>query len=145
MAANFNRLNNIITEISTSLMIALFSYTAVTKLIGHQTFFNQLKDTPFIGNYASMLTWLIPALEIATACLLVFKSTWLFGLYCSSFLMTSFTIYILIILWSSDPRPCSCGGFIQAMTWTQHLSLNIAFLLLGVYTVFISYRNKKQL
>lgn len=145
MAADFNRVNSIISEISTSLMIALFSYTAVTKLIGHQTFFNQLQDTPFINPYASMLAWLIPAIEIATACLLVFKSTRLFGLYCFIFLMASFTIYILKILWSSGPRPCSCGGFIQAMTWTQHLTLNLAFLLLGVYTVFISYRNKKQL
>jgi hypothetical protein len=42
-----------------------------------------------------------------------------------------------------DPElPCSCGGILQSMNWTQHLIFNIFFTLLGLGAIAFEKTDK---
>lgn len=58
--------------------------------------------------------------------------------------MAMFTTYIFIILNFSTFVPCSCGGILEKMGWTEHLIFNISFLLLAVLGIFLSTEKKEE-
>ena len=60
--------------------------------------------------------------------------------------MVMFTAYIYLILNYSDFIPCSCGGVLEDLSWTQHLIFNIVFIFLAGVAIFFSrHRIKKTL
>ena len=121
-----------VVEIISSLLVLLFMYAAVSKLLDYQTFKVQLSKSPFITQFASITAWALPIGEILVGLALTFKRTRLIGLYVSLFLMTMFTAYIYAMLHYSYYIPCSCGGILSEMTWTQHLWFNIGFVVLSI-------------
>src|SRR4051812_10049226 len=112
---------NLIVEIIACLLIILFVYAAVTKLIDYDKFTVQIGQSPILTRWAGILAWLVPLIEIIISLFLALERTRLTGLYCSFGLLTMFTIYIIIASRFSDFVPCSCGGVIENMTWSQHL------------------------
>lgn len=120
-----------IVEIICFLFIVLFLYTAGTKLTGYNTFVAQMGKSPLLTNYAGILAWLVPAIEIITAVLLMVPRTRLYGMYISFAMMVLFTLYVGAILSFSKELPCSCGGVISSLGWWQHLVFNTAFAVLG--------------
>src|SRR5690606_24243208 len=103
------------------LFIVLFVYAAFSKLRDFETFTLQLAQSPLLSAYAEIIAFLVPGLEIALAVLLVFEKFRTPALYASFTLMVMFTTYIYIILNFSDFVPCSCGGVLEDLSWTQHL------------------------
>ncbi len=120
------------------LFIVLFVYAAISKLIDFETFTLQLAQSPLLSAYAGIIAWLVPGLEIALAALLVFEKFRMPALYASFTLMVMFVTYIFIILNFSDFVPCSCGGVLENMSWTQHLIFNAVFILLAATAIFFS-------
>ena len=133
-----------IVEIISSLLILLFMYAAVSKLLDYQTFRVQLSKSPFITQFASVLAWALPVGEILVALALTWKRTRLPGLYASLFLMTMFTAYIWTMLQYSYYLPCSCGGVLSKMGWTAHLWFNIGFVALSIIGIFIQDKQLKS-
>lgn len=119
------------------LFILLFLYAAANKLLDFQKFKVQLGQSPLLTDYATVIAWLVPSVEIIICILLYFKRTQLIGLYASFSLMLMFTIYITIILNFAERIPCSCGGILDQMGWVAHLIFNIAFVLLAVAGIFL--------
>ena len=115
-------------EIISSLLVLLFVYAAVSKLLDYQTFKVQLGKSPFITAFAGTVAWALPLVEIFVALLLTFSRTRLQGLYASLFLMTLFSSYIYAILHYSYYVPCSCGGILSKMSWSEHLWFNVGFV-----------------
>jgi len=132
---------NLAIEVISGLLILLFVYTAVSKLLDFTTFQVQLSKSPFINAYANTVAWTLPAGEILVALALTFKRTHLLGLYASLFLMTMFTAYIWTMLHYSYYIPCSCGGILSKMGWNQHLWFNVGFVLLSIIGIILQ---KKQ-
>lgn len=118
-------------EIICALLIFLFVYTGVSKLLDYQTFRRQLGQSPFITSYAYSLAWTLPIGEIVIAGMLSFNRTRLQGLYLSFFLLCLFTFYLVAMLQLSYFIPCSCGGVLQLLSWQAHIILNIIFILLA--------------
>jgi hypothetical protein len=118
-------------EIISSLFILLFVYTAVSKLIDFKHFRYTLNSAPLLKGKGNFLAWLIPISEIAVSILLFFPKTRKPGFWGSLLLMLCFTGYLTYMLFFSEVRPCSCGGVIEKMTWTQHFIFNIIFTLLA--------------
>jgi hypothetical protein len=118
-------------EIICALLIFLFIYTGVSKLLDYQTFRRQLSQSPFITSYASLLAWSLPIGEILIAGMLTFNRSRLPGLYLSFFLLCLFTFYLTAMLQLSYYIPCSCGGVLQSLSWQSHIILNIVFMLLA--------------
>lgn len=129
------------------LFIVLFVYAALSKLLHFETFTLQLAQSPLLSAYAGVIAFLVPGLEIGIAILLVFERWRTLALYASFTLMVMFTAYIFFILNFSDFVPCSCGGVLEKLSWTQHLIFNVVFIILAGVAVFFAgpYRIKKTL
>ncbi len=122
-------------KIISYLLIVLFVYAGVSKLLAMEKFIVQIGQSPMLTNYALLVAWFVPVIELVIAALLMFEKTQLTGLYLSASLMTMFTVYIILASRFSDYVPCSCGGVIETLTWSQHLVFNFFFLggaILGV-------------
>jgi len=127
----------VIIDIICFLFIVLFVYAAVFKLIDVQKFRVQIGQSPFLTNIAPFVAWFIPITEILVALLLAIPRFRLTGLYASFSLMVMFTAYIIVILNFSKHIPCSCGGVLETLGWTEHLIFNVGFILLAVVGVFL--------
>lgn len=134
---------NVIVEIISSLLILLFMYAAVSKLLDYETFKLQLSKSPFITEFAGVTAWALPVGEILVGLALAVNKFRLFGLYASLFLMTLFTGYIYLIINLSDYIPCSCGGVLSKLTWTEHLWVNIFFLCISMLAILIKPSDQK--
>jgi Methylamine utilisation protein MauE len=128
---------NLVLELISSLLIILFIYAAVSKLLEYETFKVQLSKSPFITQFAGIVSWALPIGEILVGFALASKRTRLFGLYSSLFLMTMFTAYIYAMLNYSYYVPCSCGGILSKMGWTTHLWFNAAFVALSIAGILL--------
>lgn len=135
---------NVLVEIIGSLLILLFVYTALSKLLEFPRFKLQLSSSPIVSNAALLTAILLPLSELIVATLLFIPRTRLAGLYGSLGLMTAFTLYITYILTLSDKVPCTCGGVIKQMGWNEHLVFNIFFTLLSLLGVILERRRRKQ-
>src|ERR1700755_2867357 len=125
------RFYNRITEIIAALFILLFVYTAASKLAHLSAFRYTIMRSPFIGHYASLVSWALPVLELFIASLLFFPWLRRIGLWSSFFLMIIFTDYIAAMIYFTPELPCSCGGVLRQMTWNEHLIFNCFFTLLA--------------
>lgn len=123
------------------LLVVLFTYTGVSKLMHLDTFATQLGQMPYISRYAQWISWGIPFLELVIVGLILFPKLRWMGLYASIGLLGLFTSYIIITLQYSDSIPCSCGGVISALGWTDHIVLNSSFIILALLGILWS---KKQ-
>lgn len=127
-----SKIKTIIIEIICLLYILLFVYAAVSKLMDFSNFQVQVAQSPLLTAFAGFISISVIVLEIIIAFLLAVPKTRVAGLYSSFALMVLFSIYIYIILNYSSYIPCSCGGILENMSWTEHLIFNIAFSLLAV-------------
>lgn len=129
-------------EIICFLFILLFTYAALTKLMDYQKFVVQIGQSPLLTNYAKVLAWAVPLLELIIAGMLAVRRFRMIGLYASFTLMVMFTSYIVAILQLDKNIPCSCGGVLESLGWTEHLIFNSAFVVLGITGVLLYTREK---
>ena len=128
-------------ECVSALLILLFLYASVSKFLDFKTFIDQMNNQPLPNSWTPFLVWAIPLLEIAISVTLIFEYTRLLGLYASLTLMILFTLYTGIILLHFFPYiPCSCGGVIQKLTWSQHLFLNLCCVSLSILGIILQHR-----
>ena len=114
------------------LLIALFTYTAVSKLLYFDTFYRQLSQSPLLASYAEILAWGVPLLELLLSLGLLWPKYRKVALYSSGFLLSLFSFYILAILFWSDDIPCACGGVIESLGWSGHLYMNLLLIALAI-------------
>lgn len=122
------------------LYILLFVYAAVTKLLDFQQFKFQLEQSPILSFYSPLLAWLIPLAELTIVVMLFIERSRLAAFILALSLMTMFTAYIFIILNFSNYIPCSCGGVLERMSWTEHFIFNISFLILAILGIVIVWK-----
>jgi uncharacterized membrane protein YphA (DoxX/SURF4 family) len=116
---------------ASSLLLFLFGYTAISKLVERSSFEIILSRTPFISPGAAALAWLVPLSELGIVLLLLFGRTRLWGLYCAVGLLCFFTVYLLLLLVSGEKLPCNCGGVIGELGWWEHIGLNAGMAVVG--------------
>jgi len=139
------RCHKITLDVIIGLFVLLLLYTAASKLMDYDKFQLQMSKSPITTDYAHILVWVVPSLEIIISILLLISRTVALGLYSALALMLLFTVYIYAILNFSDSIPCSCGGVIEKMSWKQHLIFNLVFIglaLLGIMTQSTILKNK---
>ncbi|MDM1468103.1 hypothetical protein HX030_13830 [Myroides odoratimimus] len=124
--------------------VLLFVYAAISKLITFEAFQVQLTQSPLLSAYASTIAYLVIIVELVIALFLTLKQTKTLGLYLSYGLMVAFTIYIYLILNYSDFIPCSCGGILEKMGWTEHLWFNIIVCILGLLAIYFQENDKEN-
>lgn len=138
-----NKLSAIIIEIISALLIFLFVYTAVSKLMDHDQFLYTLSKSPLIKSFKTPIAWFVPVSELAISLLLLMPKWRQLGLIASAFLISVFTLYIGYMLIFVPNLPCSCGGIIQQLSWKEHLLFNVGVLILAL-TGFVLLKRSKD-
>jgi hypothetical protein len=138
------KLRVIIVEIISFLFILLFVYAGGSKLMDYQKFVIQVGQSAMLTRYAGFIAWFIPALEIVTAGMLIFKKTQKAATYIALNLMIAFTTYIIIVQNFTPNVPCSCGGILEQMGWTEHMYFNLVFVALAIISIVLIHINQTQ-
>lgn len=130
-------------ELITTLLVILFAYTALSKILEADTFRKQMLNQPLPETLRQNLVWLIPLSEITTSIFLIIKPVRLYGFIAAFLLMLAFTLYVSLILAKAFAYiPCSCGGILNTLSWEAHLILNIVFTLLALAGVIIERKRR---
>ncbi|MFI0428761.1 MauE/DoxX family redox-associated membrane protein [Mariniflexile sp. HMF6888] len=135
---------SILLELICFLYILLFVYAALNKFLVFDEFVIQIGQSPVLTAYAGWVAWVVPSLEILISIMLVIPRFRLLALYAAFTLMVMFTAYIFIILNFSDHIPCSCGGVLEKLGWTEHLIFNIGFVILAFIGIIIMSPQKND-
>lgn len=121
-----------IISILTALLIFLWVYAAMSKLLDYDTARDEMLKQVFPVWISTILVWLVPLCELVVAGLLLFERTRTGGIIASLILLIAFTGYIALIqLNYFDYVPCTCGGVISKLTWEEHFLFNMAFIVLS--------------
>lgn len=123
--------------IGMTLFLVLFIYTATSKLLNYENFETQLGQSPVFTAYADYLVIALPIFELSVAGLFLISNYQLIAYYLSFALMVMFTTYIIIILNFSDFIPCSCGGVLEDLSWSEHIVFNLFFIVLAILGILI--------
>lgn len=123
------------------MLVMLWTYAGLSKLIGLERFTEQLKLMPMgiLQRAAPVLAWGVPLLELLLALLLLLPLLRRIALVLSGALLIIFEIYITSMLLSGRELPCTCGGLISQLRWKEHLIFNGAFILLSFVPFLLPY------
>jgi len=121
--------------------IVLFIYASVSKLLDFENFQVQIAQSPLLSSYAGFISHLVIIVELIIVLLLSIPRIKKIGLYASMALMVAFTIYIYLILNFSDFVPCSCGGILEKLGWTEHLVFNMVCVVLTLIGIILQENN----
>lgn len=126
------------------LIILLFTYTAISKLIEQDKFVFQMGLSPFLPlrTFAPVLGWLLPLVELMIVWMLLLAGWRRLGLKLTLILLLVFELYIGVMLLTGVQLPCTCGGVLSIMGWRAHLAFNAFFMLLA-FTA-LAYRPPEQ-
>ena len=124
------------------LLVFLFAYAAISKLLDYRTFRVQLSQSPFITRFAHVIAWALPVAELMVAVSFAFSRLRLYAFYAALFLLSLFTAYLVAMLNFSYYIPCSCGGLLSSLSWRQHIVFNIVFILLSLTGIRLSVMKK---
>lgn len=134
----------IIVELAVVLFIILFLYTAISKIMDYEIFKEQLAESPVLAPFSKLIAIGLPIVEFLVTILLIIPKWRLKGLYSSLILMTSFTVYIVVLISFSTHLPCSCGGVLAEMSWKQHIVFNSFFVGLSILAIRIERKLRMQ-
>lgn len=133
-------------DIIAALLILLFVYAAISKLIDYGHARGQMLNQVFPRQIGIVLVWAVPLMELVTAGLLLFEKTKMQGLYLSFGLLSAFTSYIGWVLRHVFSRiPCSCGGVLSHMGWSNHFFFNLFFLAITVTAIFLQKQQERSI
>lgn len=119
------------------ILLLMFCYTTYHKLIDLNKFEATLLKSTLIEEYqVKYLLYIIPSLELVAVFFLLRKN-YRVGFFISFFLMLLFTLYLVALNNYSFYKGCSCGGIFNEMSYSQHIIINISFILLSVVGIFI--------
>ncbi|MGS2765326.1 MauE/DoxX family redox-associated membrane protein [Sinomicrobium sp. M5D2P9] len=140
----YKKHKGIIIDIICLLFMILFVYAAASKWLEFEKFQAQLGQSPLLTTLADGVVWAVPAAELLISLLLFVPRFRLAALYASLSLMTLFTAYIVAVLYFSPYVPCSCGGILEKLGWTEHLVFNLVFVALAIAAILLYTKPDKM-
>jgi uncharacterized membrane protein YphA (DoxX/SURF4 family) len=120
------------------LLVFLFAYAAISKLLDYSAFHVQLSQSPYITRFANVIAWALPVVELIVAVSFAFSYLRSFAFYAALFLLSLFTAYLVAMLSFSYYIPCSCGGLLSSLSWKEHILFNTVFILLSLTGIHLS-------
>jgi hypothetical protein len=127
-----------------ALLLLLFLYTSLSKLVDHETFKNVLSASPLLKPVAGIVAWLLPVTELGIVVLLFVPFLRIKGFYASFILISLFTLYLIYMIAFTPNLPCNCGGVLKLLSWQQHVFFNLFFILLSLTGILLFKRTKKK-
>lgn len=120
---------NLPTEAAAIVLALVFVYTAGSKWLDMAATLEAFLNQPFPKWMAMGLVYIIPSVEFVSGILLLVPKGRKIGFGIAVVLMGLFTGYVALVLTGIFGRiPCSCGGIVSSLGWSEHLVLNVALL-----------------
>ncbi|HAE66629.1 MULTISPECIES: MauE/DoxX family redox-associated membrane protein [Sphingobacterium] len=115
----------------------LYMYTGWAKFMNLSTFIRGNGKIPYLGQYAKLIGYGIPSLEIVLAILLVIPVYRIkrFALWTSTLLMGVFILYLSLMVGFAEKKLCHCGGVIESMGWKTHIAFNLIWVIAGIFVL----------
>ncbi|MBW4359343.1 MauE/DoxX family redox-associated membrane protein [Flavobacterium taihuense] len=135
------KIQTMILEFICLLYLLLFVYAGVSKLLDFENFRIQLGQSPLLSAFAGWVSFLVPVVELVICVFLIIPRLRIIGLFASYGLMVLFTAYIFTVLHYTSFVPCSCGGVLEKLNWTQHLIFNAVFVVLAILALVFHFSN----
>jgi uncharacterized membrane protein YphA (DoxX/SURF4 family) len=131
------KMTTAVIEIICGLYVLLLVYAALSKLLDFENFRVQIAQSPVTAAYAGIIAWAIPSIELLISVFLAVARYRRVTLISAYTLMLVFTAYIYIVLNYSSYVPCSCGGILEKLGWTEHFYFNLTYVLLAAVAVLL--------
>ncbi len=126
-------------KIFNTILILLWTYTGLDKLIRWETSRKAFHNQTFPSELAEVLAYAVPMVELLIALLLLFSVTRWWGYLGSILLLTVFITYVGLIWVGAFPRvPCNCAGILESLGWAAHFWLNLGFIGLAVWGLVVN-------
>lgn len=115
----------------------MYMYTGWAKFMNLTSFIRGNSKIPYLGQYAKLIGYGLPTLEIVLAILLIVPVYWIkrFALWTATLLMGAFTIYLCLMVQFVEKKLCHCGGVIESMGWKTHIVFNLIWLIAGIFAL----------
>lgn len=126
------RKKNLITEIIIFLLLLMWAYTFVSKVLDFDTFRRQINGAYLLSSLGSPLPYLLQVLHLSLVVLLIKKSWRKIGLITSLSLLVLYTGYLIYILKFAPSIPCSCISLYSGFIWEDQLLVNFAVMVLNI-------------
>jgi len=124
----------------------LFLYASASKFLDFDRHVHDMYNQPLPHFMRPFLVWGVPFLEIAISIALIFEQSRMFGLYAALVLMGLFTLYTsTVLLHFFRYVPCSCGGVIRKLNWSQHMVFNLFFVGLALTGIILQRKRSKSI
>jgi len=125
------------------MLILLLFFTGLGKVFNHAAFVSQLHKQPLPQWSMSILSYLLPMLELGTVLLMCIPQIRMWGLGLAILLMTAYSIYAyLAYIEIYGYVPCACGKVFEKMSWKQHFQFNLAVTLFAAPAWLMEYKLK---
>lgn len=126
------------------LIISFFSYTLFYKIYENDVFIDTLnKSTIIKDNQILYIQYFVPFSELTTILFLLFNKKNI-GFYFSFTLLLIFTFYLIALNNFSFYKGCSCGGIFNKLSYSEHLTVNILFIVISLIGILF-YKNKSSI
>jgi putative oxidoreductase len=137
-------MRKILIELIAALLVLLFVFASVSKFLDFKTFRGEVNNQPLPNELTPFLVWGIPLIEIFLSIALMFNRTRLAALYGSAVFMLLFTVYSALVLFNFfEYVPCTCGGVIKNLTWTQNFFFDLFFVALAMAGILLIKKQPK--
>ncbi|MBO9154838.1 MauE/DoxX family redox-associated membrane protein [Chitinophaga sp. GCM10012297] len=131
-------------EAIVAILLIVWLHTSVSKLMDFGGLQIQMRQSPVFYKNANLAAIVGPSLEILLSILLIIKRTRVVGLFGSFLLMVFFTWYVAYLMVTMPHLPCSCGGIVGWLNWSQHLALNIFLTIISLIGFFLQRKYLKM-
>jgi putative oxidoreductase len=126
------------------ILIILFVYAAVSKLIVFTSSRVEMMRQPVPRWSVDLLVYMIPTLELLISGLLLFRNFRTVGLIGAFLLLLIFTSYVALAMSGVFGMiPCSCGGIIGKLSWPHHFFFNLIFLSISLYGIVLDQKERR--
>ncbi|SFU19066.1 DoxX protein [Algoriphagus locisalis] len=140
---NWDNRTTVFNRLCSLILIAVFIYTGLDKLLRWEASRNAFRNQTFPGELAEALAYAVPITELLITGLLLFSVSRWWGYLSSILLLTVFTTYVGLIWVGAFPRvPCNCAGIIDSLGWAEHFILNLFLIGLAVVGLYM-FQSKK--
>ncbi|TXI91089.1 MAG: hypothetical protein E6Q36_00090 [Chryseobacterium sp.] len=127
------------------LLLFVFLYTSWDKIRNLENFEFTIGRTDLLHPIAGAAARLVILTELLILTFLFIPKTRRLGLIGSIILLSLFTLYVVYLIVYAPNMPCQCAGFIEKLSWNQHLIFNISLILLCFIGLALFKKGKGEL
>ncbi|TWI15655.1 MauE/DoxX family redox-associated membrane protein [Sphingobacterium siyangense] len=132
-----------ILQVLTFALLCLWIYVGSKKVFTYAEFRAAMIRQPFADQYGIMLSYILPAVELATGILFIFEGTKRVGFWITLLLMLVFSGYVILALrdtWGSIPCDCILEF---PISWKAHLWVNGLITIACIAGLLIDWNTRK--